>query len=230
MSSCAAPPHADRPRPDTCTSRARPTLRAPDHGSARPGAQPLAAAVRQTVTRGRCAQLREVHVREGRSGLEAPHRFRALSGQAGVRRRMPRVRRRALPAHLLPGGHARGLRPHGEGDRAPPGADPRTARAAEPERADEVRRGGPLLPGDDQGVALQRRARSPGRASPGRRLEVLHPVPDVEEAGVVRPPGGRACPDHARPHRGGQALYRDRDQHGLLIRARRPGVRCGLRR
>ena len=46
-----------------------------------------------------------------------------------------------------------------------------------------------------------------------------------QEAGVV-PAGARRAPaDHGRPHRDRATLPADRDQHRLLVRARRPGVR-----
>ncbi|MEJ7714745.1 MAG: chlorite dismutase family protein [Thermoleophilaceae bacterium] len=55
-------------------------------------------------------------------------------------------------------------------------------------------------------------------------------LPAVEEARVVPARSRGALADHAGPHRHRSPLHRHRHQHGLLLRARRPGVRGVLQR
>ena len=73
--------------------------------------------VRHTIAGERPAQLREVHVSQGGSGLAPAFRGGARRRQARVRRRLPGVRRGPLPARLLAGRDARRLRPDGASDR-----------------------------------------------------------------------------------------------------------------
>src|SRR5918996_689576 len=176
------------------------------------------------------SNLRQVHLLEGRSGLAPALGRGAGVRQARVRRCVRGFRRGALPPRVLAGGHARGLRPDGAGDGAHARPDPRAARAAQPERADAFR-GHPLLVSrDDEGVALLGRARQAARTAGGGGLEVPDRVPDVEEARLVPAARRGAHAGDAGAHRGGAAVHRHRDEHGVLVRPRRPGVRGGLRR
>ena len=61
------------------------------------------------------------------------------------------------------------------------------------------------------------------------RPQVPLRLPPRQEARVVRAAARGAPADHGQPHRGRPPLPRDLDQHRLLLRPRRPGVRRLLR-
>src|SRR6478609_815229 len=84
-----------------------------------------------------------------------------------------------------------------------------------------------LLPLDDKTLALLRGARAPRDLR--LRPQVPLPLPDGQAAPLVRAAGGGAGADHEKPHRGRPPLPGDHDQHHLLLRPRRPGVRRLLR-
>ena len=85
----------------------------------------------------------------------------------------------------------------------------------------------PLLPGDDEALAVLRDRGAARDLHLGAQVPVRLPV--LEEARVV-PAARRGAPaDHDRPHRDRPPLPADHDQHRLLVRARRPGVRRLLR-
>ena len=178
------------------------------------------------VRRGRAAQLRQVHLPEGRSGLAAPLAPRSA---AQDKQEFAAACHEFAEEHFLRTYSLVGTR--GDCDLmvravAPSlDPDPRAPRAPQPERAAALGRDLALLPGDDQGVRLLRRADR--RSSRARaRTQVPDRLPDVEEARVVRAARARSgCGSCAATSRSAAATRDDRHQHRLLVRARRPGVR-----
>ena len=84
-----------------------------------------------------------------------------------------------------------------------------------------------LLPGDDEALPVL------GLGVPAGDLHLRPQVPLRlplrQEARVVRAAARGAPADHGQPHRGRPPLPGDLDQHRLLLRPRRPGVRRLLR-
>ena len=131
-----------------------------------------------------------------------------------------------LLAGVLAGRHPRRRGPDAARAGHEPRPHPRAARRARPERAHALVRDAVLLPGDDQGVRVLRRVAPRG---PPRALEVPVRLPVREDARVVPAPARRALARDAGAHQGRPRVPRDRPQHLLLVRARRPGVRGRVR-
>ena len=172
------------------------------------------------------APLRQVHLSSGRPRLAAPGRRPARARQAGVRRRLRRLRRGPPPARLLARRDAGRRRPDAALPGPEPRAHPRVPRRARPERPHEVVLDPPLLPRHDQGVRVLGRV-SP-RGAPGT-CQVPVRLPVREDPRVVRAGGGRALPDHAGAHPHWTRVSFRGPQHVVFVRPRRPGVRRGLR-
>ena len=137
---------------------------------------------------------------QDRSRLAPPRRRAAGRRQAGVPRRLRGLRRRPLAARLLNHRHARRRRPGPAQPEPQPRRPPHLPRRARPERPGEVDRDAPLVPLDDQTLALLRGA---GAARDLRlRAQVPVPLPDGQAAPLVRAAAGGARADHEKPHRG----------------------------
>ena len=169
----------------------------------------------------------QVHVLQARSRLASPRRRAAGGRQARVPRRLRGFRPRPLAARLLNHRHARRRRPRRPRAEPEPGRPAHLSRRPWPERPGAVGGDALLVPLDDQALALL------GGAGPARdlrqRAQVPLPLSDGQAAALVRPAARGAPADHAQPHRGRPPLPGDHDQHQLLVRARRPGVRRRLR-
>ena len=161
------------------------------------------------------------------SRLAPPRRRAARRRQAGVPRRLRGLRHRPVAARLLNHRHARRRRPGPAQPEPQPRRHPHLPRRPRPERPGEVGRDALLVPLDDQTLALLRRAGAAGDLR--LRAQVPVPLPDGQAAPLVRAAARGARPDHEKPHRGRSPLPRDHDQHDLLVRDRRPGVRRLLR-
>ena len=164
---------------------------------------------------------------QDRSSLAPSGRRAARRRQAGVPRRLRGLRRRPLAARLLNHRNARRRRPGAAQPEPEPRRHPHLPRRPRPERAGEMGDDALLVPLDDQTLALLRGGGAAGDLH--LRAQVPLPLPDGQAAPLVRAAAGGARPDHEKPHRGRPPLPRDHDQHDLLLRDRRPGVRRLLR-
>ena len=169
----------------------------------------------------------QVHVLQDRPRLAPPRRRSAGRGQARVPGRLRGLRHRPLAARLLNHRHA-GRRRHRPAQPEPePRGPPHLPRRPRPERPGEMGGDALLVPLDDEEVPLL----GGGRAARDLRLRPQVPVPlsDGQAAALVRPSRRGADADHEKPHRGRPSLSGDLDQHLVLLRPRRPGVRRRLR-
>ena len=164
---------------------------------------------------------------QDRSRLAPPRRRAARRRQAGVPRRLRGLRPRPLAARLLNHRNARRRRPR-PAQPEPDLDDLHTfhvvlGQSGLAKWADDAL----LVPLDDQALALLRGAGAAGDLR--LRAQVPLPLPDGQAAPLVRAARRGAAADHEEPHRGRPPLPRDHDQHHLLLRPRRPGVRRRLR-
>ena len=147
--------------------------------------------------------------------------------QAGVPRRLRGLRHRPLAARLLNHRHARRRRPGS----AQPEPQPRRLHTfhvvlGQSGLAKWAETPYSFLSMTKPSPYSEERARTRDLRL---RAQVPLPLPDGQAAPLVRTGAGGAGADHEKPHRGRPPLPRDLDQHDLLLRARRPGVRRLLR-